>query len=80
VLRLGVSMYVFAKKENVYLYVIRIHNTNLKSAYFGLENRGCECLEYRKKIDPKYIPIHVHSYTCGQSNRVVLNIQIGKNI
>jgi hypothetical protein len=49
-LGLGVSMYnmyVFAKKIKVCIYPLsRIHNTSLISAYFGLDSRECECLEY----------------------------------
>jgi hypothetical protein len=31
----------------MYIYPLsRIHNTNLVSAYFGLDKRECECLEY----------------------------------
>jgi hypothetical protein len=28
------------------LYTYRKHNTNLSSAYFGLDNFECDCLEY----------------------------------
>jgi hypothetical protein len=31
---------------NMYLYVSRIPNTSLISAYFGLDSRECKCLEY----------------------------------
>jgi hypothetical protein len=31
----------------MYIYPLsRIHNTSLVSAYFGLDKRECECLEY----------------------------------
>jgi hypothetical protein len=42
------SMYVFANKGiSMYIYPLsRIHNTSLVSAYFGLDTRECECIEY----------------------------------
>jgi hypothetical protein len=51
VLGLGVymyNMYVFTKR-NVFEFInplSRIHTTSLISAYFGLDDRECKCLEY----------------------------------
>jgi hypothetical protein len=48
VLSLGVSMYnmyVFTKKK-LGMYLSRIHNTSLISAYFGLDSSENKCLEY----------------------------------
>jgi hypothetical protein len=42
-------MYVFTKKKYISMYIYQlsgIHNTCLVSAYFGLDKRDCECLEY----------------------------------
>jgi hypothetical protein len=41
------NMYEFTKKKciQVFIYPLsRIHNTSLISAYFGLDNRECKCL------------------------------------
>jgi hypothetical protein len=49
---IGFSMYsmcVLTKKKykSMYIYPLSgIHNTSLISAYFGLDKRECECLEY----------------------------------
>jgi hypothetical protein len=47
---------MYLQKKCVYGYIFlcvmdsrslsRIHNTNLISAYFGLDSRECKCLEY----------------------------------
>jgi hypothetical protein len=40
------NLYVITKKKNVYVCIYplsRIHNTNLISAYFGLDSRECKC-------------------------------------
>jgi hypothetical protein len=43
------NMYVFTNKKYISMYIYplsRIHNISLGSAYFGLDKRECECLEY----------------------------------
>jgi hypothetical protein len=45
------SQYVFTKKKYISMHIYplsRIHNTSLVSAYFGLDQREYECLEYLK--------------------------------
>jgi hypothetical protein len=42
---LCIYLYVFTKKKCINP-LSRIHNTSLISAYFGLDRRECECLEY----------------------------------
>jgi hypothetical protein len=39
------NIYVFQKYMYIY-QLSRIHNTSLVSAYFGLNKRECQCLEY----------------------------------
>jgi hypothetical protein len=43
----------------MYIYPLsRIHNTNLVSAYFGLDKRECDCLEYltdQKNKKPRHV-------------------------
>jgi hypothetical protein len=43
----GEVFYFYGQALTMYIYPLsRIHNTSLVSAYFGLDRRECESLEY----------------------------------